>query len=196
MHAYICYLILQIVVSITQNNNNYSVKSQETCNISRQSEEAFSVAFEWAFYNFTWPSVAMYQSYLKNGLYIPQNNVVSGMKVYENTVYLSLPKFRNGAPVTLAAYPKNSSVTTNVLLKPYPNWDMNLGRSCSSLQSVQGMEIDTAGIMWVIDGNRMFNLTHGCPGKLILLDLNDGGKVVHVHVLSDLLCRYVRCFRH
>lgn len=154
-----------------------------------QHEEVFSVAFEWAFYNFTWSSEEMYQTYLRNGLYVPQNNILTGIKIYNDTVYMSMPKFRNGTPVTLVSVPRDSQVTRNVLLQPYPSWEMNLGSSCSGLQSVQSMEIDTKGIMWVLDGNRVFHYAHGCPGKIVFLDLNNGGRVEHVHVLPDALCK-------
>ncbi|KAG5862882.1 hypothetical protein JTB14_034657 [Gonioctena quinquepunctata] len=49
------------------------------------------------------------------------------------------------------------------------------------------MEIDTNGIMWVIDGVR-FKYNTDCPCKLVLLDLNRNGKVVHTYTFPKDVC--------
>lgn len=77
----------------------------------------------------------------------------------------------------------------NPLFTPYPDWKSNDDTaSCANLQSVQSMEVDTRGTMWVIDGVRINNYTR-CPAKLVLLDLNNGGKLVHKYVFPETLVR-------
>ncbi|KAK9754722.1 Major royal jelly protein [Popillia japonica] len=49
---------------------------------------------------------------------------------------------------------------------------MHTGSNCATLQNVQSMEIDSRGVMWVLDGNRFNNFTQ-CPPKLVLLDLKN-----------------------
>ncbi|RZB40722.1 MRJP domain containing protein [Asbolus verrucosus] len=64
---------------------------------------------------------------------------------------------------------------------------MNSGSTCDAIQNVLSMEIDKDGIMWVLDARRVDNNTN-CPPKIILLDLNDKGKIVNNFMVPDNLC--------
>lgn len=139
--------------------------------------ERFEIEFTWTHINFTWHSPEEYRSAITTKRYIPENNAIAGIKAYKGRMYIALPRIRNGTPVTLAYVSKNTGETHNVYLKPYPSWKMNVRNDCSSLQNVQSMEIDSSGIMWVLDGNRFNDFTK-CPPKIVLLDLNRKGKVI------------------
>lgn len=107
------------------------------------------------------------------------------MRTYEDNYYFSLPRFRNGTPVTLVSIPRNSS-SHDPILAPYPDWDSNVGEDCSTLQSIRGMEIDNKnGILWVLDGVRSNGISSNCPVKLVLLDLNDNGNIVHTYTFPE-----------
>ncbi|XP_066137881.1 protein yellow-like isoform X2 [Euwallacea fornicatus] len=106
------------------------------------------------------------------------------MKLHLNRLFLTIPRFRKGVPATLN-YIDMVEGHQQPLLTPFPDWKSNdEAISCSNLQSVQSMEIDTGGIMWVIDGVRINNSTL-CPVKLVLLDLKNGGLLVHTYVFPD-----------
>ncbi|KAF5273705.1 hypothetical protein FQA39_LY07395 [Lamprigera yunnana] len=153
-------------------------------NIERKPNEKFDIDFQWSYINFTWTSPASYHMATTNLKYVPENNAIAGIKYYDNRMYIALPRLRTGTPVTLAFIPITSKVKTNPLLRPYPSWDMNVLKNCSTLQNVQSMEIDRYGVMWVIDGIRMNGLTK-CPPKIVLLDLKNGGRVLHSYIIPN-----------
>ncbi|XP_014207096.1 major royal jelly protein 1 [Copidosoma floridanum] len=64
----------------------------------------------------------------------------------------------------------------NGSLEPYPDWDMQNSNHCSSFQSVQSMEIDLAGRMWLLDSG-LYNRVQ-CSASLMILDLEDGGRLL------------------
>ncbi|KAJ8924599.1 hypothetical protein NQ315_000749 [Exocentrus adspersus] len=163
----VCFCVTQVPSSASAYNN-------------------FQVEYEWSYLNFTWRSIHQYASALNNGAYIPQNIVPAGLKIYKRNLYLSLPKIRRGVPVTLAYIPMGTgdSQKKNKLLRPFPNWEINDSKNCSNLQSVHSMEIDTNGIMWVLDGMRLGDNTR-CPPKLVFLDLNHNGFLVYSYVFAN-----------
>ncbi|KAL3285117.1 hypothetical protein HHI36_019241 [Cryptolaemus montrouzieri] len=139
----------------------------------------FEVIHQWQFLNYTWPSYWSYTHALENFQYIPENNAPTGVKIYGGKIFLSIPRFRPGIPATLAHVTLNEGGTrTNELLKPFPNWELNINRACIGFQSVQSMEIDRQGYMWVIDGVRINEATK-CPSKLVILDLRKNGRIIH-----------------
>ncbi|XP_060535469.1 protein yellow-like [Cylas formicarius] len=143
--------------------------------------EKFEVFRQWTLLNYTWRSQAEYKDALKTRRYVPQNNAPAGIKIYRNILYASVPKFREGVPVTLTTV---ENKPFNPLLTPFPSWELNDDSDCGNLQNVQSMEIDTKGTMWVLDGARINNYTR-CPTKLVLLDLNNVGKVIRVKVFPN-----------
>ncbi|KAK4876671.1 hypothetical protein RN001_009177 [Aquatica leii] len=153
-------------------------------NIERKPYEKFDIDFQWSYINFTWPSPMDYHYAVTNSKYIPENNAMAGIKYYDNRMYIALPRLKTGTPVTLAFIPMNSKAKTNPLLRPFPSWDMNVKKNCSTFQNVQSMEIDRYGVMWVLDGVRTNTLTK-CPPKIVLLDLKNGGRVLHTYVVPN-----------
>ncbi|XP_017784929.1 PREDICTED: major royal jelly protein 3-like [Nicrophorus vespilloides] len=155
----------------------------------------FQVEYEWSYVNFTWPTKGAYQKAVRDGTYVPQNNAIVAIKFYKDNIYMALMRSSQGTPVTLATM-KNvagGGVKSNPLLKPYPSWSMNPQKSCKTLQNVQSLEIDRSGIMWVLDGTRNGDVTK-CPGKLVLLDLNRGGKVVYSYTFPEEICMSKGCW--
>ncbi|XP_017782545.1 PREDICTED: uncharacterized protein LOC108566921 [Nicrophorus vespilloides] len=146
----------------------------------------FNVEYKWTHLNYTWPSQEVYDQAVKDGAYVPENNAPVGIKFYKDKLYLALIRIRSGTPITLAYIEKDAPIKFNQLLTPFPSWQMNAKYDCKTLQNVQSMEIDKNGIMWVLDGTRISSIT-SCPAKLVLLDLNDNGKVLHTYVFPEEL---------
>lgn len=49
------------------------------------------------------------------------------------------------------------------------------------------MEVDKEGVMWVLDAKRNANYT-SCPPKIVLLDLNNDGKVIQSYDVPSDQC--------
>lgn len=155
-------------------------------NCLNNTNHRFEVSFEWNYINFTWPNSKVYEIFFKSGKYIPSNNAMAGIKYYKEKIYIAIPRIREGIPITFG-YISIYDSKINPLITPFPNWNRNELNNCSNLQSVQSMEIDNNGIIWILDGLRINNLT-SCPPKLILLDLNKGGRTVVVYEFPEHIC--------
>lgn len=144
--------------------------------------DKFSVAFQWNYINYTWPSYELQNNFG----YVPGQDVIAGIKIYESKIYLALPRVKPSSRVTLA-YISVDAKRENPLLSPFPNWELNSGTSCDTMQDVLSMEIDRDGVMWVLDGRRL-NKRVACPAKIVLLDLKADGKIVKTFTVPDELC--------
>lgn len=137
--------------------------------------QRFKVVLEWNYINFTWNNEEDYKSAITTRKYIPENNLLSGIKYYDGYFYLTLPRMKDGVPVTLARISSNTK-DTEPLLEPYPCWDMNTEGDCHALQNVQNVEIDTAGRIWILDGGKTSTLTREpvskCPARLLIFDIS------------------------
>lgn len=144
------------------------------------------IVLEWNYINYTWPSEESYTSAINKGLYIKENNAIAGLKVWKNEIYLSIPRWKTGVPVTLAIA---SLYELSPLLEPFPNWEMQTLNNCSAFQFVLSMEIDPIGRMWVIDNGRRDLMTSepkkNCPAKLVIIDLQDDNKVLLTYEFPD-----------
>lgn len=148
----------------------------------------FKVDFEWNYINFTWPSLDLQSKFG----YVAGEDVIAGIKIYKNQIYLALPRVKQSSRVTLASIPITAD-KKNPLLSPYPNWEMNSGSSCNTFQNILSMEIDREGIMWVLDARRVDNNTD-CPPKITLLDLKKKGEIVNNFIVPNELCPHKSCF--
>lgn len=155
----------------------------------------FQVIYEWKSIGYkNWPSEELQKYAIMRGEYKPSDNLISGMKSWKGKMYLTIPRFKDGVPVTLgvtSAEPVNGD--TAPLLDAFPNWDMQKLGDCSAFQFVQSMEIDPKGRMWVIDTGRSMALSKetksDCPARLVILDLEDNGKILRTYDFPDHVAR-------
>ncbi|KAL4222760.1 hypothetical protein ACF0H5_018801 [Mactra antiquata] len=142
--------------------------------------------FQWTTIDYNWASKAERERAIESGRYIPLNNAINGIRVYDNKIFVTVPRFGEGVPSTLntliSAHPKKYFLSSRTVLRPYPRWDMQIEGDCSAFQKVQNIEIDPKqGIMYVIDtGGRAF----GCPAKLVIYDVKRDVEL-HRHVFPD-----------
>lgn len=157
------------------------------------SHEPFQVKFEWKSIDFEWSSDEERQYAVQRGDYIPSNNFISTVKFWKGKMYVTLPRWNDGAPVTLAvtsATPVNDMTAPK--LKPYPDWNMQKLGDCSAFQLVHSIEIDPRGRMWVLDTGRPKSLRESranCPARLVILDLEDNGKILRTYEFPDDVAR-------
>ena len=153
-----------------------------------QAEENFSVIFQWKVIDVIWPSQSARNQALACGEYIPKNNAITGIKIWKDQLYLTIPRWKTGVPVTLTVTPL-SPQEKNPKLKPFPNWEMQKIGNCKAFQFVQSMEIDPKGRMWVLDSGRTATMTSDakarCPPRLVILDLQKNGTVLRSYIFPS-----------
>jgi len=141
--------------------------------------EEFAVIYEWNQLDFLWPDDSSKARFLDSSQFIPENTTISGVKVWGDRLYVTLPRWRRGVPVTLASIPlpkPGNYRNPSPKLEPFPSWEMQQVGNCSALQNVQNVEIDpTNGYMWVIDTGSIDTLSQRpdkrCPPKIVVFDL-------------------------
>jgi sugar lactone lactonase YvrE len=108
--------------------------------------------FEWTSLDYTWSSTAERDQAIANSDFIVENCALTSVKYWQDTYYVTVPRWREGVPATL-----NKVVVVNgqPLLQPYPSWQMNTLGNSGAFVSVQSLEIDLRGRMWIIDSGRM-----------------------------------------
>lgn len=134
----------------------------------------FYVIRQWKYVNYTWPSEEVFKTAVSKGLYVPENNVIAGVKYFDDHYYLTLPRMKSGVPATLARIKAGPAHDPSPNLEPFPSWEMNTVEDCEHLQNVQNIEIDQKGQIWILDGGRTETLTRPvvkCPPRLLIFDI-------------------------
>lgn len=130
--------------------------------------------YTWKTLDFVFPSEQARQIAIRNGDFIPGAPLPIDVDVYEDghqpKVFISIPRFQTGVPVTLGYVTDQLSAEGNPLIAPYPDWSLNKIGSCDSITSVYRMQIDDCGRLWVLDTGKLSE-RRVCPPKLHIFSL-------------------------
>ncbi|KAL0099803.1 hypothetical protein PUN28_019900 [Cardiocondyla obscurior] len=161
--------------------------------------EPFQVIFEWKTFDFQWASDDERQLAITRGEYVQTNNFITTVKFWKDKMYLTLPRWKEGVPVTLAVTPAKPIASNNTApnLEAFPNWQMQKLGDCSAFQLVHSIEIDPKGRMWVLDTGRPTSLRESkadCSPRLVILDLEDGGKILRSYHFPEHVARRANAY--
>ena len=142
--------------------------------------------FRWKTIEYDWPSRAAKQTALTDGSFIPLNNAINGIHVYNDRIFVTVPRLRSGIPSNLNTIVKAARskrfLSSKTVLRPYPSWEMQKQGNCTAFQKVQNIEIDPKrGKLFVIDTGGVQN---ECPAKLVIYDANSDMEI-HRHIFSE-----------
>nr|XP_033340386.1 protein yellow-like [Megalopta genalis] len=131
--------------------------------------------YSWKSLEFDFPSESDRIAAIQSGNYIPGAPVPIDVDVYsagqKSKVFITIPRFQNGVPVTLGYVTDDVSSNANPIIAPYPNWSYNTMGSCDSITSVYRVHIDEMSRLWVVDTGKFGN-DWICPPKLHVFDLH------------------------
>ncbi len=142
---------------------------------------------------------------LNSSEYIPGNNIISLMKIYENRMWLITPRYLPGVPFTLNTVPYDPKYhwwetffmlrDESPKLQPFPSNAMNKVGDCNAIQLAHALEIDQFGRLWVVDVGRInilqpFELEgpalNLCPAKLLIFDVKKGrSNLIYTYTFPD-----------
>ncbi|KAK2576270.1 hypothetical protein KPH14_005636 [Odynerus spinipes] len=152
--------------------------------------EPFQVIFQWNTIDVIWPSEEIRQYAIRKREYVPANNFIAGAKFWKGKMYLTVPRWREGVPITLgvtSATPVKGDTAPK--LEAFPNWSMQKVGDCNAFQSVHSMEIDPKGRMWVLDTGRpdamSLDVKSDCKPRLVILDLEKNGEVLRSYEFPE-----------
>lgn len=144
----------------------------------RQFRNPFDVIYEWRQLDFEYPTFLDRQRAILNGDFIPINNVPLGIDRWRNRLFITMPRWKNGVPASLASLPLPAS-ERSPSLRPYPSWDWHanpeaLQPDCTRLMSVYRLFVDECERLWVLDSgivNATIQINPVCPPKILVFDL-------------------------
>lgn len=147
-----------------------------------------TLVYRLPFVDYEWASDAEKTRAAASGDYIVENNLIAGLKVFEDTVYVTVPRWKDGVPSSLNTLIQTSE--GDFIMRPFPSWEMNKKGDCNAVQYAQSMEIDpNTGYMWIIDTGRLNLLSFSssenlCPAKIVIVDIATKS-VVHSYEFPD-----------
>lgn len=88
-------------------------------NKPRQFRNPFDVIFEWRQLDFEYPTFLDRQRAILNGEFIPTNSVPLGVDRWRNRLFVTMPRWKNGIPASLASLPL-PALDRSPPMRPYP----------------------------------------------------------------------------
>ncbi|KAJ8889499.1 hypothetical protein PR048_008998 [Dryococelus australis] len=143
----------------------------------------------WVGGSFQWPCASTKALVVKAGSYVPRNVIATRAQILGDDVFIALPRFKHGNPVTLAKLPL-SSRGCQATLTPFPCWSLQEEGDCHALQSVVDLFLDAHGLLWVLDTgvvNSLEEPVRRCPPKVVAFNARTG-KLFKVISLAELAC--------
>lgn len=91
--------------------------------------------YEWVQMKYDWDHIGQDENqWINEGLYIPENCVLAGIKQWKDSVFVTIPRWAPGVPATLnKVVVKNG----NPLLQPFPPIEQQMINTTKGLKNVQ-----------------------------------------------------------
>ncbi|KAG5682553.1 hypothetical protein PVAND_011898 [Polypedilum vanderplanki] len=131
--------------------------------------------FNWRQLDWVFPNQQIRDRAIASGDYIPTNGLPVGIERWQNKLFVTVPRWRNGIPAVLNYIDMNRTPSGSPALIPYPSLEQNVAGDCANgLSTVYRIKADRCGRLWVLDtgtigiGNTTQNV---CPYALNVFDL-------------------------
>ncbi|XP_068084062.1 protein yellow [Anabrus simplex] len=119
-------------------------------------DSALREAFSWRQLDFLFPSQENKQAALASGQFKPDNNLPVGIELWEDKVFVTVPRWKSGVPASLAYFNLNDTPIAP-FLTPYPDWeshnisDGNFKSIATRIVSPFRIRADSCDRLWVLD---------------------------------------------
>nr|XP_033324997.1 protein yellow-like [Megalopta genalis] len=146
----------------------------------------FETLYSWNMVDFNFPSDSFRNELLSKGDYIPENNMPLGMHLWNDKIFITIPRWKKGVAANLNVISKNDE-SQSPKLTPYPNWETNDVHSPDSIISTFRVRSDACGRLWGIDtgiDGILENTTVVSPVRIFVIDLMTD-KVIRTYPLKD-----------
>ncbi|XP_066588544.1 protein yellow-like [Prorops nasuta] len=154
--------------------------------ITTPNEHSFKTIYSWKQIDFNFPNESIRNAYLASGGYIPENNMPLGLNVWQNKMFITVPRWRNGVPFNLNYFQLNES-NSSPILSPYPDFESNNINSSDGIVSIFRVRIDACDRLWGIDTGVDDILGETAvlqPTRLVVIDLKTD-KVIRRYNLKE-----------
>lgn len=157
----------------------------------------FHIQFQWRIIDFEYPTRAARAAAIAGGSFVPENNLPLGVDRYGDRVFVTLPRWKNGVPASLAYLPLYDNAdggATSPAMRPYPSWSAHAPdpssapADCSRLMSVYRLWVDECQRLWVLDAgvvNATIAINPICPPKIVVFDLRTDQQIMAYELPED-----------
>lgn len=117
---------------------------------SKTNRNPFEIIYQWQILDFQYPTSSHRARAIASGDFVPENNLPLGVDAAGDRLFVTMPRWKNGVPASLAWLPL-PPVYTNPPLMPYPDWSFHGNPDapdCSKLMSVYRLWIDECQRLW------------------------------------------------
>lgn len=138
----------------------------------------FEEVIQWKQIDLEYPTKKARDAAIKSGRFIAENNLPLGLQVFRSKIFVTLPKWKEGVPVTLGVVGRGQG--RSPAIKPYPDWSWH-GDSCDGLTSVFRIDVDVCNRLWVLDSGVVDaenTVRQMCPPTIFIFDL-ETDKLLH-----------------
>ncbi|XP_015591230.1 protein yellow isoform X2 [Cephus cinctus] len=116
--------------------------------------------YSWKALEFAFPSERAREAAISRGEFIPGSPLPIDMDVFYGgkrgpMVFLSIPRFQDGVPVTIGYVSNNVTRDGNPIIAPYPDWSWNRLGGCDAITSVYRIQVDACGRLWILDTGKL-----------------------------------------
>ncbi|XP_011708337.1 PREDICTED: protein yellow-like [Wasmannia auropunctata] len=146
----------------------------------------FNTVYSWKQVEFKLPNDTIRNEYIASGDYIPENNMPLGLAIWRKTMFITVPRWKNGVLATLNSFSMNDDKHSPVLT-PYPDLEANNISSPDGLVSIFRVRIDTCDRLWGLDtgaSDILGDTKVVQPMRLIVIDLKTN-KIIRKYTLKD-----------
>ncbi|KAH8377841.1 hypothetical protein KR093_007404 [Drosophila rubida] len=149
-------------------------------------KDRLRVVYGWNEMNFKYDNEELRWQAIEKGDFKPANVVPFGLDVYRNRLFITLPRWREGVPASLAYFDLNDNSTKAPVLTPFPSWVAHsLTEENPELVSPFRVSADRCGRLWVLD-SRIAGVLEKTklygPAQLLVYDLHNDN-LLRRHVL-------------
>ncbi|XP_019869403.1 protein yellow [Aethina tumida] len=145
------------------------------------------VAFEWKKLDFMYPSANEKSAALESQQLIPENNLPLGLEVYQDRLFVTIPRWKPGVAASLA-YIYLNDTPSDPILRPYPNWEAHRIHDNDNPEIVSPFRIraDQCGRLWVLDTGftdiAEESIKDVTPPRLLIYDLHND-ELLRSHII-------------
>lgn len=136
----------------------------------------FEIEYQWNILDLQYPSEAEHAIAIQSGAFVPENNLPLGVDRWQDRLFITMPRWKNGIPASLAWLPL-PALDKSAPMNPYPNWNAHgnpEAPDCTKLMSVYRLWVDECERLWVLDAgivNATIKINQVCPPKIVVFDL-------------------------
>ncbi|XP_065217696.1 protein yellow-like [Planococcus citri] len=162
-----------------------------------QTESKLVERFRWNRIDFSFGSEAERRVALENRSYIPNNTIPFGVGIWEEKLFITIPRRNPGVPATLNYININSSENAP-LLTPYPDWASN-HPSEGNIVSIYRVNIDSCDRLWAMDAGSVTDFEGNGQRiqspRLLIINLKTD-QIIKSHQLDSSPCNaiYINIF--